>query len=139
MREQKIQNLIRMAISKLSTMFRINVGRAWTGNKIIQLPRNHRTWPGAIVILDPHPFDSGVPKGYSDLTGWTSIDITQEMVGNKIAVFTAIEVKSKTGRTSDNQENFLDRVSISGGIAGVAKSTDDAINIITDGIKYEKN
>ena len=32
--------------------------------------------------------------------------ITPEMVGRTVAVFTAVEVKSATGRVADNQHNF---------------------------------
>jgi hypothetical protein len=63
--------------------------------------------------------------GGSDLIGWTSRTVTPEMVGKKIAIFTAVEVKIATGRTSDAQRNFLQAVETAGGIAVVARSETD--------------
>lgn len=53
--------------------------------------------------------------GGSDLIGWTQVEVTQEMVGKKVAVFTAIEVKSDTGTAKDAQKNFIRVVKESGG------------------------
>ena len=39
-------------------------------------------------------------NGASDLIGFTTVEITPEMVGQKAAIFTAIEVKRETGRVS---------------------------------------
>lgn len=44
----------------------------------------------------------------------------------------AIEVKTKSGKTSDEQSKFLHRIIREGGIAGVARSVDDAREIIKD-------
>lgn len=63
--------------------------------------------------------------GGSDLIGWTSRTVTADMVGKKIAIFTAIEVKTGTGRLSAPQEQFLKCVEGAGGIAVVARSESD--------------
>ena len=52
------------------------------------------------------------------------------MVGQKIAIFTAIEVKSDTGKSSEAQKNFLQMVENFGGISGVARSVQEAQEII---------
>lgn len=58
----------------------------------------------------------------SDLIGYTVVEITPDMVGKKVAVFTAIEVKRK-GATKDArykaQENFITQVRDQGGIASI--------------------
>ena len=114
-----------MAVSKAgSRLFRVNVGKAWTGKKILKNKN------GSITILEPRPFSTGVPKGYADGTGWTPLIINKEMVGIKVAVFTAIETKTKKGRASKDQENFIEQVKLSGGIAGVVRSEDEAIKLI---------
>ena len=38
----------------------------------------------------------------SDLIGWTEIIITPEMIGKRVAVFTAIEVKKEAWRSTKN-------------------------------------
>ena len=129
--ENNIFKRIRMAVSAIGTrLIRINTGTAWTGNKIIKLKKTHRTWPGAVVIIDPRRFSTGTPPGYSDGTGWTPVVITQEMVGKTVAVFTAIEVKTAKGRATPDQINFIKQVKDCGGIAGVARCEEDAIGII---------
>ena len=53
------------------------------------------------------------------------------MVGQKIAVFTSVEVKSSTGRIRPEQQQWLEAVQAAGGIAGVARSVEDAQQLTT--------
>jgi hypothetical protein len=73
----------------------------------------------------------GLAKGSADLIGWTIRTVTQEMVGTQVAVFTSIEVKTPTGRVNPEQQQWLDAVQTAGGIAGVARSVEDALRITT--------
>ncbi len=57
--------------------------------------------------------------GGSDLIGWKTVEVTPEMVGKRVAVFTAVECKYK-GRLTPEQITFLGAVSKAGGIARVA-------------------
>lgn len=70
----------------------------------------------------------GNPGG-SDLIGWTPVTITPDMVGRTVAVFTAVEVKTPKGKPTEAQINFLHQVKQSGGIAGIARSADDALGL----------
>ncbi len=56
--------------------------------------------------------------------------ITPEMVGQQVAVFTSIEVKSSTGRVRPEQQQWIDAVQAAGGIAGVARSVEDAQSLL---------
>ena len=67
----------------------------------------------------------------SDLVGWTTITITPEMVGRKVAVFTAIEVKPPsfkvTGVYKEDsrecaQERFCNLVREGGGFGAIVNS-----------------
>ncbi len=91
--------------------------------------RLHRNNTG--VLRDQHgrPVQFGLAKGSSDLIGWTTRTITPEMVGQRIAVFTSIEVKTATGRLRPEQRQWLDAVQAAGGIAGVARSVEDAARL----------
>lgn len=73
----------------------------------------------------------------SDLIGITEIIITPEMVGQKIGVFTAIEVKSsnwkhekKLTKKEQAQLNFINWVKSRGGKAGFANSIDNLEEIL---------
>jgi hypothetical protein len=74
----------------------------------------------------------GLAKGSADLIGWRTVTITPDMVGQQVAVFTSIEIKSPTGRLAPLQANWLDAVQNAGGIAGVARSVTEATNILAN-------
>lgn len=112
--ELSIQQHIRLACSKGPVrLFRNNVGR-------LPDPRNGR-W-----------VEFGVGgKGAGDLLGWRTVTVTPEMVGQQVAVFLSIEVKTPTGKLRPEQQQWLDAVQAAGGIAGVARSVEDALQIVT--------
>lgn len=70
--------------------------------------------------------------GGSDGIGWTSVVITQDMVGATVAVFTALETKLGKRKPTTKQANFLAAVKNAGGIAGAAYSPADAVRIVTE-------
>lgn len=72
----------------------------------------------------------GLARGSADLIGWRTVTITPEMVGQRLAVFTSIEVKTPTGRLRPEQQAWLGVVRGAGGVAGVARSIDDALQIV---------
>lgn len=105
-------------------IFRNNTGMAWVGDAR-RLPN------GDVLIRNARPLHAGLVKGSSDLIGFTSRTIRQQDVGQTWAVFTAIEVKDGTGRPSEDQRRFLDAVAAAGGIAGVARSGEEAARLIS--------
>ena len=110
--EQSIQQHIRIACSTGQTrLFRNNTG----------------------TLRDQHgrPVQFGLCKGSADLIGYRTITITPEMVGQQVAVFTSIEVKTPTGRIRPEQQQWLETIQSAGGIAGVARSVEDALRIVT--------
>lgn len=110
--ERNIQALIQLELSKHNVVpFRNNIG--------------------SYITEAGHRVAFGVGgKGGSDLICITPVTITPDMVGKEIGVFTAIEVKTKTGRVSEDQKKFIASVRRLGGFAGVARSTDDALVIV---------
>jgi hypothetical protein len=86
------------------------------------------------TLPDPRtgrPVQFGLARGSADLIGWRIITITPGMVGQRIAVFTSIEVKTPTGRVRSEQQAWLACVQQCGGIAGIARSIADATQIIS--------
>lgn len=78
-----------------------------------------------------HPMMAGLlAPGASDLIGFMPIIITPEMVGQKIAIFCAIEVKTATGQVRPEQANFVTYVKENGGLAGVARSPEQAREVL---------
>lgn len=98
--EHAIQNKIRVALSDHCVIFRVNVGTGTTP--------------------DGRYFNTGVPAGFSDLFGFRKSD------GK--AIF--IEVKTKTGRATSRQNQFIQQMQLNGAIAGVCRSPEDALNLI---------
>lgn len=121
--EHGLQNAIRNALAGEGFFFRANVGQGWTGRAV-------RRPDGALVLTNHRPFSTGLPPGFSDLFGFKVVTITADMVGRQIAVFTAIECKSKSGRLTEAQSRFLDAVRGAGGMSGVARSIEDALRIV---------
>jgi len=76
------------------------------------------------------PVQFGLARGSADLIGWRTITITPDMVGQQLAVFTSIEVKTPTGRIRPEQQAWLTAVQTAGGIAGIARSVQDSDEIL---------
>jgi hypothetical protein len=111
MSEQAIQQRIRLACSRGRVrLWRNNTGRL----------RDER---GQLVTF-------GLCPGSADLIGYRSVTVTADMVGQTLAVFAAVEVKAPTGRPTPEQTAFLEHVTAAGGLAGIARSVDDAERIL---------
>lgn len=98
--EHKIQNDIRVALSSAGhIVFRANVGK--------------------VRMADGRYFDTGLPKGFSDLFGFRPDG----------QIF-FIEVKNKKGRVRPEQKKFLEVMRAKGALVGVARSVEDALEIV---------
>lgn len=130
MLEKNILNTILLEIGRRqreARIFRNNVGQAWAGEVVNNYTKDGHRY---VVIKNAQPIHIGLCTGSSDLIGWYSLEITPEMVGRRVALFTAIEVKRPGKNPTIEQARFMEAVRASGGIAGVARSPDDAIKII---------
>lgn len=78
----------------------------------------------------------GLARGSADLIGWRTVTITPDMVGQQLAVFTSVEVKTPTGRIRPEQHAWLGAVHGAGGIAGVARSVPDALRITESALVF---
>jgi hypothetical protein len=112
--ETVLQNKIRLAVSAQcpdTVLFRNHTGAL----------RDPKT--GQMVRF-------GLAPGSPDLVGWKSVVVTEDMVGQRIAVFCGIEIKMPGGKLREDQRHFLDRLSGAGGVAAVARSVPDAVAIL---------
>lgn len=116
MKESHVLSAVRLAMGQRATLFRANVGQAWTGNEVIRQGRD-------VLIRDARPFNTGLPPGFSDLFGWTR--------QGDVARFLALECKGPTGRPTEDQLRFLAAVKAAGGIAGVVRSPEEALALLS--------
>jgi hypothetical protein len=122
--EQHLRNAVLTAISGLGArLFRVNTGLAWIGNV-------EHLGPDTVYIRNARPIHMGLVKGGSDLIGWIPVTVTPDMVGERIAVFGAIELKMGRQTTTTEQDQFLSAVSAAGGAATVARSVEDAVSLV---------
>lgn len=113
-KETKIQRLIMIALSEAGhTVWRNETGNFWTGQVI---HKDNQT----VTLARAQMMPCGLCKGSSDLVGITNDGI-----------FFAIEVKTPQGRVSKEQQHFIDHVNEKGGIAGVARSPQDALDLLS--------
>ena len=123
--ETKIQNLILLKLSDEGcTVWRVETAGVWMG-KVIHRDGNQVTLTNARMMT------SGLCKGGSDIIGITPVTITPDMVGKKLGVFTAAEIKTPKGRATKEQLRFIEAVRNAGGIAGIARSVQDALDLIS--------
>ncbi len=113
--ETKIQNQIMISLSDAGhTVWRNETGKYWTG-KVVHKDSQVVTLSNAMML------SLGLCVGSSDLIG------IQKDTGK----FFAIEVKTEKGRVSEDQKDFIQRVIKKGGIAGVARSPKDALDLLS--------
>jgi hypothetical protein len=111
--ESNIQSEIRVALSEHGIVFRTNAGDFWQGTRVWS--KEYKQY----VLIDLRRVQ-GLPEGFSDLL----------FVGDGCVAF--IETKTETGRVRPEQESFLSLMASRGHRAGVARSVEDAMKIITE-------
>ena len=111
--EAHIQAEIMLALSEAGCLvWRNETAGAWVG-RIIHQEAASITLAGARMI------QVGLCMGSADIIG-----VAPD------GRFLAVEVKSKTGRASTQQLNFINAINHRGGIAGIARSAEEALNLI---------
>ena len=114
MTEHNIQNEIRLALSMYGIVLRLNSGKAYGGTRVWDKKYGY-------ILKDIRPvYLCG--KGTPDLLFLGS--------NGQIAF---IEVKDDKGRVQEDQKRFLDIMQQYGYRAGVARSAEDALEIIGEG------
>jgi len=114
--ETRIQNRILLALSEAGcTVWRNETSGAWVGKQI------HRDGD-QVTLINAHMMTFGLAVGSSDIIG-----ITPE------GRFLAVEVKTPKGRPTKEQLRFIEAVRAAGGIAGIARSVEEALDLIRRG------
>lgn len=111
-KETIIQNEIRCALSPYGVTFRTNAGKFYSGKRIFSTEFMQD------VLTDLRPV-VGLPQGFSDTL----------FVGQGKVAF--VEIKTPTGRPTKEQEHFLQTMRDYGHIAGIVRSPEEAVRLIT--------
>lgn len=103
---------------------RINSGMGWISEKTVRVvkPTMVKMYQGDLLLRKARPFH-GAPEGTPDICGFTSVTVTEDMVGKKVAIFTGLEVKA-TGGLRPRQKRLGEIIKRMGGIFEVVKETD---------------
>ena len=129
MSEANLMRQIQMAASKIGArLFRNNIVTAWQGQVYRPTARVQvSVGPQDVVIRNARAINAGLGVGTSDLIGWAPLVISADMIGKRVAIFSSVEIKTKTGRVTPEQKNFLSVVDGEGGLAILARSIEDAV------------
>lgn len=115
--ETKIQRRIMLALSENGcTVWRNETAGAWMGKQI------HRDG-GQVTLTNARMMTFGLCRGSADLIG----------IHHGTGRFIAIEVKTTKGRPTKEQLRFIEAVRNAGGIAGIARSPEEALDLIRHG------
>jgi len=140
LKEKDLLNKIQLYVTSIgSRLFRNNVALSVSGRVIaVRSRETHTLQPGDFIVRKGRLIKSGLATGSSDLIGWKTVTITPDLVGCKLAVFTAVEGKTGKLKLTPEQAAFLAAVNKAGGIAIEARSIDDVASVF-EGTKSEQH
>lgn len=111
--ETSLQNEILIALSAAGcTVWRVETSGVWMGKVINKTGRQ-------VTLTNARMMTSGLCVGGSDIIG-----IAPD------GRFLAVEVKTKKGQVSKEQVKFIKAVKAAAAVAGVARSVEDALQLI---------
>jgi hypothetical protein len=87
---------------------------------------------GTRLLVNPSEYHAGLKPGSADRIGFADVVITPDMVGQSIAVFASIELKTNNDSLADNQRDWFRFVRAHNGIAEILKETKDGYRRITE-------
>lgn len=108
-------------------LFRNNTAQGWAGkSQRFTRAGTVAVAAGDVLVRKAYPLHAGLCNGSADLIGWLSVVVTPDMVGQRVAIFLAPEIKTATGSVAEDQSRFIDAVNAAGGRAGIVRSEDQA-------------
>jgi hypothetical protein len=122
-----LTNACREAISRETNgrvkTFRTNAGSFWQGEVVAMQD-------GLLVLRNPRQIE-GLPEGFPDLLAVIPETVTPEMVGKTVALAGFVEAKTENDRVSRRQEEFLAVMRACGARAGIARTPEEAVKVVT--------
>ncbi len=127
MSESALMREIMVDASKVGVrLFRNNVAKGWIGAAIGPTARDCTVFvrAGSVIIADARRLNSGLIVGSGDLIGFHV---------ERDGKFVSVETKSKSGRLTTEQKNWMEQVRNAGGIGIVARSVEEALEGLKNG------
>lgn len=122
--EKRIQAETLVALSALpdTLVYRNNTGSAWAGKRVeARVGSSITVQKGMTILIDAQPIKFGLP-GSADI------------MGSMQSCALAVEIKDKDGRQQESQKNFERAWHRAGGIYVLARSADEAVDLVQDGV-----
>lgn len=131
----KVNDILNKVYDAFPFVFTNDNGKAIVGGKQFYAKKNGAipVKKGDRVTIGGSPISYGLHPGSGDTIGWTETVITENMVGQTIAVFTSIEIKTENDKLSDKQRKWNKAVRKSGGICEVWHAVGDSIERLKGG------
>ena len=123
-------------------MFPNEIGTALQGRpQFVSKPGMIKVDKGDVVIRRFQRVPYGLLPGSGDRIGWSTIEITPEMVGRRVAVFTSAEGKVGSDRMSAEQRQWHEAVREAGGVSVEVREPGDlarGVEAFVDGLKSQR-
>jgi len=139
----KVNDILNKVYGKFPFMFTNDNGSAIVGGKKCTVLMDTKIYikvdkkcywttikKGSRLTIGGNIIKYGLYPGSSDTIGWQETVITPDMVGQTIAVFTSIEIKTENDKLSDKQRKWNRAVRKSGGIVEVWHGVGDGIEVL---------
>lgn len=122
MNENALGKKICLLASELGhRIFRSNVGEGWIGKAIFfSKPANIEVYPGDVIIRKAKRIHFGLCNGQGDYIGFS-----------KDGKFISIELKTDIGKIREDQILFSDAVNRAGGIAGIIRTEEEGLELLS--------
>lgn len=112
--ETKIMRLIMLALTKAGCLvFRNEIAGAYVGRVIHKDQR-------IVTLANAQLMTFGLCVGSADIIG----------IHKATGRFLAVEVKTEKGKPTQEQLNFIEQVRAANGIAGIARSAEEALDLL---------
>ena len=92
---------------------------------------HYRNHSGALKDQRGKMVAFGLSPGSPDLVGYKRVTVTEDMVGQDLAVFVGLEVKLPGEKAREDQQHWLDLLGEAGGVAAVVHSVEEAVDAVS--------
>ncbi len=108
-------------------------GLYYAGRIVARGPKTYRLQHGDAVLRGCTPVQAGLCDGAADLVGIVAVPVSLLPPDGVVGLFAGLELKTEDGTVKQHQRAWLEVIRSLGGIADVARSVEEAREIIERG------